>query len=83
MISIQMLVMIALGHVYAKTRLHKARLNQMSKIKSLFTIHHILTASKTIWPTIEKEAFAIFYALQKLDQYLHDSECVSQQTINL
>ena len=31
-------------------------------------------ASQTNWSTIEKEDFAIFYALQKLDQYLHGSE---------
>ena len=37
---------------------------------------HKLTASQTNWPTVEKELFAIFYALQKLDQYLHDSEFV-------
>ena len=29
-----------------------------------------------MWLTIEKEAFAIFYALQKLVQSLHDSEFV-------
>ena len=37
---------------------------------------HKLTAPQTNWPTIEKEAFAIFYAAQKLDQYVHDSEFV-------
>ena len=37
-------------------------------------LSHQLTAIQTNWPTIEKEAFAIFHALQKLDQYLHDSE---------
>ena len=35
-----------------------------------------LTASQTNWSTVEKEAFSIFYALHKLDQYLHDSEFV-------
>ena len=39
---------------------------------------HKLTASYTNWPTIGKEAFAIFYALQKLDKYLHDSEFVNR-----
>ena len=33
-------------------------------------------ASQTNWPTIEGEAFAIFYALQKLDHYLYDCEFV-------
>ena len=41
-------------------------------------LSHKLTASQTNWPTIEKEAFAIFYALQKLNQYLHDSESVTR-----
>ena len=36
-------------------------------------LSHKLIASQTNWPKIEKEAFAIFYALQKLDQYLHNS----------
>ena len=39
-------------------------------------LSHKLTVSQTNWPTIEKEDFAILYALQKLDQYLHDSEFV-------
>ena len=44
--------------------------------KPIHDLSHKLTASQTNWPTIEKEAFAIFYALQKLDQHLHDSEFV-------
>jgi hypothetical protein len=34
--------------------------------------------SKTLkkWPTIEKETYAIHYALQKLGHYLHNSEFV-------
>ena len=40
------------------------------------SLSHKLTASQTNWPTIGKEAFTFFYALQKLDQYLHDSEFV-------
>ena len=35
-----------------------------------------LTNSQTNWLLIEKEAYVIFYALQKLDQYLQDSEFV-------
>ena len=42
--------------------------------KPLYYLSHKLTASQTKWPTIEKEAFAIFYALEKLDQYLHDAD---------
>ena len=37
---------------------------------------HKLTASQTKWPTIEKETFVIFYALEKLDQYLHDADFI-------
>ena len=44
--------------------------------KPIYYLSHKLTKSQNNWPTIEKEAFAIFYALQKLDQYLHDSEFV-------
>ena len=44
--------------------------------KPIHYLSYKLTASQTNWPTIEKEAFAIFYALQKLDQYLHYSEFV-------
>ena len=41
--------------------------------KSFHYLLHECTASKTNWPSIEKGAFAILYALQKSDQYLHDS----------
>ena len=44
--------------------------------KPIYYLSHKLTKSQVNWPVIEKEAFAIFYALQKLDQYLHDSEFV-------
>ena len=40
--------------------------------KSIHYLSHILTVSQRNWPRIEKEVFAIFYALQKLDQYLYD-----------
>ena len=36
-------------------------------------LSHKLTAPQTNLPTIEKDAFAILYVLQKLDQYLKDS----------
>ena len=39
--SIQILVIIALGHVYAKNRIYKERYNQMSEMQNLFTICHI------------------------------------------
>ena len=44
--------------------------------KPIDCLSHKLTASKTNWPTIEKGSFTFFYALQKLDQYLHNSEFV-------
>ena len=39
--SVQMLVMIALGHVSAKSSIYKGKSNHMSQMKSLFTICHI------------------------------------------
>jgi len=39
--------------------------------KPLYFLSHKLSATQTRWSTIEKEAFAIHYALQKLDHYLH------------
>ena len=44
--------------------------------KPIYYLSHKLTSSQTKWPTIEKEAFAIFYALEKLDQYLHDADFI-------
>ena len=44
--------------------------------KPVYYLSHKLTASQTKWLTIEKEAFAIFYVLKKLDQYLHDADFI-------
>jgi len=44
--------------------------------KPLYFLSHKLSDSQTRWSTVEKEAFAIHYALQKLDHYLHNSEFV-------
>ena len=44
--------------------------------KPIHSLSNKLTATQTDWPIIEKEAFVIFYALQKLDHYLQDSEFV-------
>ena len=44
--------------------------------KPIYYLSPKLTKSQTKWPTIEKEAFAIFYALEKLDQYLHDADFI-------
>ena len=40
--------------------------------KPIYYLSHKLTACQSKWPTIEKEAYAILYALQQLDQYLHE-----------
>ena len=37
--------------------------------KPIYYLSYKLTTSQTKWLMIEKEAFAIFYALEKLDQY--------------
>ena len=44
--------------------------------ETIYYLSHILTQSPINWPAVEKEAFAIFYALKKFDQYLPDSEFV-------
>ena len=44
--------------------------------KTIYYLSHKLTASQTKWPTIKKEAFAIFYALEKLDQCLYDADFI-------
>ena len=48
----------------------------MSQIQLIHHLSHKHTASQTNWPTIQMGAFAILYALQKVYQYLHDSEFV-------
>lgn len=44
--------------------------------KPIYFLSHKLSKSQVKWSTIEKEAFAIHYALQKLDHYLHNAEFV-------
>ena len=44
--------------------------------KSIFFLSHRLSDTQTRWPTVEKEAYAIHFALQKLDQYLHNAAFV-------
>ena len=49
-------------------------------MKNLFTICHIkLQLHRQTGLQLKKEAFAIFYAVQKLDQYLHGSEFVTRR----
>lgn len=42
--------------------------------KALYFLSHKLSPSHVKWSTIEKEAFAINFALQKLDHYLHNAD---------
>ncbi|CAC5415434.1 unnamed protein product [Mytilus coruscus] len=42
--------------------------------KPIYFLSHKLSDTQTRWSTIEKEAFSIHYALQKLDHYLHNAE---------
>lgn len=44
--------------------------------KPIYYLSHKLSKTQKKWPTIEKEAYAIHYALQKLDHYLHNAEFV-------
>ncbi len=39
-------------------------------------LSHKLSETQKRWPILEKEAFAMHYALQKLDHYLHDASFV-------
>ena len=41
--------------------------------KPIYFLSHKLSPTQTRWSTIEKEGFAIYYALQKLDHYLHNA----------
>ena len=42
--------------------------------KPIYFLSHKLSQTQTRWSTIEKEGFAIYYALQKLDHYLHNAK---------
>ena len=42
--------------------------------KPIYFLSHKLSDTQTRWSTIEKEAYAIHYALQKLDHYLHNAK---------
>ena len=44
--------------------------------KPIYYLSHKLSDTQTRWSTVEKEAFAIHYALQKLDHYLHNARFV-------
>jgi len=44
--------------------------------KPIYFLSHKLSPTQTRWAIVEKEAFAIHYALQKLDGYLHNAQFV-------
>ncbi|MEW8548330.1 MAG: DDE-type integrase/transposase/recombinase, partial [Candidatus Thiodiazotropha sp.] len=44
--------------------------------KPIYYLSHKLSKTQCKWSTIEKEAFAIHYSLQKLDYYLHNARFV-------
>ena len=44
--------------------------------KPIFYLSHKLSRTQCKWSVVEKEAFAIHFALQKLDYYLHNSSFV-------
>ena len=44
--------------------------------KPIYYMSHKLSRTQCKWSVVEKEAFAIHFALQKLDYYLHNSSFV-------
>ena len=44
--------------------------------KPIYYLSHKLSKTQCKWSTVEKEAYAIHFALQKLDHYLHGAEFV-------
>ena len=44
--------------------------------KPIYFLSHKLNDTQTRWSVIEKECFAIHYALQKFDHYLHNAEFI-------
>ena len=44
--------------------------------RPIYFLSHKLTPTQGRWSVIEKEAFAIHYALQKLDHYLHNAQFI-------
>lgn len=47
--------------------------NRKDVEKPIYLLSHKLSDTQTRWSTIEKEAYAIHYALQKLNHYLHSA----------
>lgn len=51
--------------------------------KPIYFLSHKLSETQQRWSTIKKEAFAIHYALQKLDHFLHSATFVIKTDTNL
>ena len=51
-----------------------SQLNEENVEVPVYFISHKLSATQTRWPTIEKEAYAIFYAVKKLDYILYGAQ---------
>ncbi|VDI37073.1 Hypothetical predicted protein [Mytilus galloprovincialis] len=52
------------------------KINGVKTEKPIYFLSHKLSPTQVKWSTVEKEAYAIHYALQKLDHYLHNAEFV-------
>ena len=48
----------------------------VSNDKPIYYLSHKLSKTQCKWSTVEKEAYAIHFALQKLDHYLHGAQFV-------
>ncbi|CAG2220461.1 unnamed protein product [Mytilus edulis] len=59
------------------TQLQKSPIEGENEVeRPIYFLSHKLSDTQTRWSTIEKEAFAIHYALQKLNHYLYNAEFV-------
>ena len=54
----------------------------MTNEQPLYFLSHKFSPTQTRWPTIEKECYAIYYALEKLDHFLHNAGSLLGQTIS-
>ena len=51
-------------------------LPEIKNERPIHFISHKLSDTQRRWPIVEKEAYAIYFALQKLNHYLHDAKFV-------
>ena len=52
------------------------KIPNVSNEKPIYYLSHKLSKTQCKWSTVEKEAYAIHFALQKLDHYLHGAQFV-------